>query len=73
MGYSPLFIGDVLANRFEERAHQEGFVMTRLVCLPVALIATITCQLVLAQEPQGGASATPGTAKPLQLTIHNKE
>jgi membrane-bound lytic murein transglycosylase MltF len=47
--------------------------MTRLVCLPVALIAAITCQLVLAQAPQGGASATPGTAKPRQLTIHNKE
>jgi membrane-bound lytic murein transglycosylase MltF len=47
--------------------------MTRLVCLPVALIAAITCQLLLAQAPQGGATSTPGTAKPRQLTIHNKE
>jgi hypothetical protein len=47
--------------------------MTRLVCLPVALIAAITCQLVLAQAPQGISSATTGTAKPRQLTIHNKE
>jgi membrane-bound lytic murein transglycosylase MltF len=46
--------------------------MTRLVCLPVALIAAITCQLVLAQAPQGGASATTGMAKPRQLTINNK-
>jgi membrane-bound lytic murein transglycosylase MltF len=45
--------------------------MTRLVCLPVALIAASTCQLVLAQAPQGGASEVP--AKPRQLTIHNKE
>jgi membrane-bound lytic murein transglycosylase MltF len=47
--------------------------MTRLVYLPVALIAAVTCHLVLAQAPQGGPPATSGTAKPRQLTIHNKE
>ena len=47
--------------------------MTRLVCLPVAFIAAITCHLLLAQAPSGGTAAAQSTLKPRQLTIHNKE
>jgi membrane-bound lytic murein transglycosylase MltF len=36
------------------------------------LIASVQFQPVLAQAPQSGASATPGTAKPRQLAISNK-
>jgi len=46
--------------------------MIRLVCFLIALIAATTCQPVLAQAPQEGATMTRGTAKPRQLTINNK-
>ena len=46
--------------------------MIRLVCLLVACIAVTSCQLVLAQVPQGGPSAEGGSTKPRHLTIANK-
>jgi membrane-bound lytic murein transglycosylase MltF len=46
--------------------------MIRLVCLLIVLIVATTFQPALAQAPQGGATTTPGTAKPRQLTINNK-
>lgn len=46
--------------------------MTRLVCVLIAFITAVTSQPVLAQAPQGGASTTPGAAKPRRLTINNK-
>jgi membrane-bound lytic murein transglycosylase MltF len=46
--------------------------MTRLVCFLVAFMAAATYQPVLAQAPEGSASATTSAAKPRQLTIKNK-
>ena len=46
--------------------------MTRFVCFLVTLVASVTCQPLLAQPVTASSSAAPATTAPPQLAINNK-